>query len=305
MATVLTIVGLLLVLVSVQDVFLTLFHPAGRGTMSDWVARGTWRTFRAAAQRWPAMITFAGPAALLLIILAWTGLVVFGCSLVYLPHIGSAFTVAPGMNPAEHRAYIDAFNVSLGALITVGGDFNAKSSWIRLLMGVEAVIGFGLLTASVSWLLSIYPVLEQRRSLAQQATLLHHAQLETGFDPALLPAGEAQDVLDGLTAGLLTLRNQMAQFPITYYFHMGETQTALPGILPYLYGLANRAASRNRPPAVQLSGTSLGGAIEDFLNFVAHAYLRMPQEDVRRLMRAYAEDQLRRLVDDDTVREAA
>jgi hypothetical protein len=31
----------------------------------------------------------------------------------------------------------------------------------------------------------------------------------------------------------------------------------------------------------------------------------MPQEDVRRLMRAYAEDQLRRLVDDDTVREAA
>lgn len=37
-----------------------------------------------------------------------------------------------------------------------------------------------------------------------------------------------------LAADLASLRNQMAQFPISYYFYMGEPQTALAGALPYL-----------------------------------------------------------------------
>ena len=305
MAPALTIIGLAMVLLAVQDVFLTLFHPAGRGAMSDYVARIVWRAFRRVSRRHPRAITFAGPVAFVGIIATWAALVVFGCSLVYFPYIGSAFAVAPGMDPYSHRHYIDAFNVSLGALISLGADFNSNASWLRLLMGIEAVIGFGLLTADVSWLLSIYPVLEQRRSVAQMATLLHHAQLETGNDPTLLPAGEAQTVLNSLTVGLLTLRNQIAQFPITYYFHMGEKQTALAGILGYMADLAERAASPGRPPAVRLAGTTLGGAVDDFLVDLARTYLRMPCDDKQAVMRAYAEDQMRELVSDGGLRRVA
>ena len=305
MATALSVLGLLMVLIALQDIFLTLFHPAGRGSMSDRIARMVWHVFRSIASRKPGAITFAGPAAFTGIIAAWAGLVVVGCSLVYFPYIGWAFAVAPGLDGNAHRYYIDAFNVSLGALITVGADFNSKSAWLRLLMGSEAVIGFGLLSASVSWLLSIYPVLENRRSVAHQATLLHQAQLETGVDPAMLPAGEAQDVLDGLTRGLLQLRNQMAQFPITYYFHMGESETALAGIIGYMADLAERAIAAGRPPSVRLSGTSLGGAVEDFLEHLARTYLRMPCGDKPAIMRAYARDQMRELVDDGGLRRAA
>jgi len=97
----------------------------------------------------------------------------------------------------------------------VSQGISPKPEWLALLRGLEAIIGFGLLTASVSWLLSIYPVLEKRRSLAERASLLHNAELETHID---LIADCREPVLDwimALAADLAALRNQMAQFPIT------------------------------------------------------------------------------------------
>lgn len=305
MAAALNILGFVMVLLAVQDVFLTLFHPAAHGTMSDYIARVVWRSLRSIAWWRRAAIKFAGPGAMAAIIGAWAGLIVFGCSLVYFPYIGSTFAVAPGMDPAAHKHYLDALNVSLGALITLGGDFNSHSAWLRLVMGIEALLGFGLLTASVSWLLSIYPMLEHRRSVAHHATLLHHAQLKTGVDPAALAPAEAQEVLQALTVGLVALRNEMAQFPITYYFHMDEPKTAIPGIMPYIAELAARASGPARPPAVRLAGTALGGAVDDFLEHIAVTYLRMPCGDKRAILRAYGRDQRQQLVDDGGLRQVA
>lgn len=285
-----------MVLLALQDIFLTLFHPAGRGAMSDLVARVVWNAFRPLGRLRQRHMTYAGPAAFAATVGAWAALVVFGCALVYFPRMNAGFALAPGMDPAAHTSFLDAFNVSLGSLITLAGDFNAHSGWIRLLMGVEAVIGFGLLTASVSWLLSIYPVLENRRSLAHQAGLLHHAEAEQGVDAARLPAEQIQAALRGLAAGMTGLRNQVAQFPITYYFHMGDEKTALPGIIGYLYDLALRASRPENSPAVRLAGTELGGAVDDFLILIAETFLRMPVHDRRAIMRAYAADQMYELV---------
>jgi hypothetical protein len=160
--------GLALIAVPLYDIFRTLFHPAAHGAMSDWIARAIWKLTTGISDRGRFMhITIAGPLALLAIIMTWAGLIVLGCSLVYFANIQGGFALAPGLDPAQHRSFVDAFNISVGALITLAGDFNAHSRWIRLLMGAEAVLGFGVLTASVSWLLSIYPVLETRRSLAE------------------------------------------------------------------------------------------------------------------------------------------
>jgi hypothetical protein len=53
---------------------------------------------------------------------------------------------------------------------------------LRLLALIEALVGFGLLTAAISWVLSIYPALSRRQSLAQKISLTHKAELETGID---------------------------------------------------------------------------------------------------------------------------
>jgi hypothetical protein len=306
MAIAVTVVGFVLVVLGVQDAFFTLFHPAGRGALSDWIGDKVWRAFRPLARRRRVFLKFAGPAAFVAITGSWGSMVVFGFALVYLAYIGTGFDLVQGIDPRLHQHFIDALNISIGALITLYGDFFARSSWIRLLLGIEAVIGFGLLTAMISWLLSIYPALEDRRALAESATILHNAELKSGVDPTRLPPGEAQAILATLTSGLIGLRNQMAQFPITYYFHMGEPETALGGILPYVARLAARASAPDRPPGVRLAGVALGGAVESLLRFIAGSYLEMPPDNPSAILRAYAEDQMDPyLEDDESTRRAA
>jgi hypothetical protein len=294
----LVIFGLLLVVVALHDIFRTLFHPAAHGAMSDWIARLVWNVSAGISDRTKFVsITMAGPLAILAIIATWTGLIVFGCSLIYFADIQHGFAVAAGLNPAQHRNYLDAFNISLGALITLGGDFNAHSSWVRLLMGLEALFGFGVLTASVSWLLSIYPVLETRRSLAENLFSLREAEIKTGIPVTALPAPEAEEILAALASQLTTLRNEMSQFPITYYFNTGESVTALSAVMPYLRALAERAAASDRPEGVRLSGAMLRIVAHNYLTFIARNFLHIDSTDDEFIIRRYAADQRRELVD--------
>jgi hypothetical protein len=46
------------------------------------------------------------------------------------------------------------------------------NGWLQLITPLEALLGFGLLTGSISWLLSIYPALLRRHSLAYEIALL-------------------------------------------------------------------------------------------------------------------------------------
>ena len=289
-----TVGGCILVFVSFVDVFQSLFHPAGRGTLSDWIARGTWRSVRPLARRRPGIITYAGPLAFVAVISTWAALIVVGCALIFWPHMSTGFVAAPRLNPPN--GFFDAFNTSLSSLTNFATDSFATQKWLRLVMGIEGVVGFGLLTASVSWLLSLYPVLELRRSLAQQTTLLHWAELENGIDVVQLPSGEALSILDRLTSRLTTLRNQVAQFPITYYFHVGEEETALPGVLPYLAELGSRASQPGRAASVRLAGTALGGAVDSYLELIAREFLRMPIDDKSAILRRHAADQMRNMV---------
>jgi hypothetical protein len=290
-AVLFTTIGIVLIAVAGCDIFQTLFHPAGRGAFSDWTARGVWTLFRRVASRYPGILTYAGPVAIALIITSWAVSTLVGFALIYLPHMGSEYVFESGVNPGNHRGFWEAMNSSIGALITVSQGMEPKSEWLGLLHGLEAVMGFGLLTASVSWLLSIYPVLESRRSLAERATLLHHAELENGTDLVLNCRDDAPNWVMALAADLASLRNQMAQFPISFYFYVGEAQTALSGALPYLYELSERASASDLP-GLRLAGTVLGGAVENFLNVLAEVFLRMPVDDKQAILREYSREQM-------------
>ncbi len=291
----LTVVGILLIGAAVLDAFQTLFHPAGRGALSDWTARLVWKAFRRLAPRFPGTLTYAGPVAIASIIISWAGFTLLGFALIYLPHMSTQYVFDPGVNPANHRGFWEASAGSLGALITLSEGMEPKSEWLAILRGLEAIIGFGLLTASVSWLLSLYPVLEARRSLAHQATLLHNAERENRVDMFHDCPEHVNDWVMGIAADLASLRNQMAQFPISYYFYMAEPQTALAGALPYLYEMAKRAVATD-DAALRLAGTALGGAVEDFLGLLAEVFLRMPDHNKQAILREYAHEQMSDMV---------
>src|SRR5581483_479288 len=291
MAIFLRVLGALVIAVGLTDVFQTLFHPAGRGAMSDWIARVIWKTFRRLSSRNRGFLTFAGPVAILVTITTWAVLTVLGFALIYLPDINAGYVYTNGIHQATIPLW-GAVDSSIEALITLSDGAYAKPVWMRLMRSSEAVIGFGLLTASMSWLLSLYPVLENRRSVAHRATLLHHAELETGKNLFGERSTTVETLIYGMAADLTTLRNQMVQFPISYYFHMDENNTALAGILPYIAELADRAVAVRDAPMLQIAGTALGGAVEDFLQVLAEIFLRMPKHDKREILLRYADEQM-------------
>jgi hypothetical protein len=284
------IIGSLFIAGSLLDIFQTLFHPAGRGALSDWTAKTVWRIFRRAACYRRGILTYAGPFSILCTIVSWAALTWFGFALIYLPLLEAGFSYDAGVAAVRNGGLLEALNLSVGTLITLSQGATPKLPYLRLLCGFEAIVGFGLLTASVSWLLSIYPVLESRRSLAERATLLHNAERETAVD-IINETRHAPDWLLGFASDLANLRNQMAQFPIVYYFHFGEKQTALSGVLAYILDVADHAAQSQEPP-MRLAGTALGGAVHNFLNLLATDFLRISSEDKWEVLRAYARNQM-------------
>jgi len=285
------IIGALLLLFALQDVFHTLFHPAKQGDISDWIARLIWRILRRLS---PQVLSFAGPLAFVAAVLYWVLSVIIGCALIYLPALPGSFAFAPGINPAAYKSVLGAINLSLAGLITLSTGVYANKLWIGLLMSFESIVGFGLLAASVSWILSIYPIVEHRKSLAHLATLLHFAETKGIRTLADISDSELSEILFTLASQLATCRNELLQFPITYYFHEDEQETSLPSVLHYLDDMA--VQNLRRKGAAALAAATLGGAVEDYLKVVANLFLKREFSSRSEILRALAEDHLRKPV---------
>jgi hypothetical protein len=206
----------------------------------------------------------------------------------------TAFTFDPGLVPASYGSFLAALDISLSSLMSLSIGAYSKSLLIQCMLGIECVIGFGLLTAAVSWLLSIYPVFEHRKSLAHEATLLHFAEATGVRRLEDIADSDLHQLLEGFAAQLITCRNELSQFPITYYFHEDETETALAGVLPYLADIA--AQNVNRSGAAGLSATVLGGAVDDYLKLIARSFLHRPFTSRDDILRAFATDHQRQIV---------
>jgi hypothetical protein len=289
------VIGLIMVGAALHDMFHTLFHPSGRGALAEFISFRMWHLFRRLFPANHSRLSLAGPLAFVATVFVWGTLIVAGFGLVYRPFLPSSFAMAPGLDIRQHQSFFDAINVSLGSLITVGGDFNTNSRWLRFAMGSEAVMGFVLLTASLSWALSIYPILEYRRSAAHRLSLLYYAHRSEQIGVSSIPEQETEQLVIGLATDITKIRNDLAQFPITYYFHEDDPQSAFAGALPLAMDIANRA---NRPESgtpVRIAGIVLQGAIHDLLALLGAWFLNMQNEpDDVRLMHRFAEDHFRR-----------
>ena len=292
MAFVVSLIGVALIAIALRDIFHELFHPGGNGTVSHWVIRIVWRCFQSLARDWPSTLQLAGPTALLAVIASWALLLAIGWALVYLPQLPGQFLLATGLDPARQGGFIEALYVSVVTLSTLGyGDFTPNSSWLRLLAPLEALIGFALLTAAISWVISLYPVLSRRRSFAHEVNLLREAESESGV--AVVTQEDAADVLRTLASRLVTLRGDLMQFPVSYYFHPSDERSALPSVMPYVIDLADRGQAAERPESVRLAAAVLSRATEDFAQTVADSFLHIRGDSATEVMRAYAADHQR------------
>ncbi len=252
--------GLLLVALVLRDIFHTLIHPAGQGTLARVVFSGLWR-LSGRLRGFAGPVALVGPLGVVLVILVWAVLVVVGWALVYWPFLPEGFSYSLGLAPETRSRVLDAGYVSVVTMATLGfGDIVPENPWLRVAVPLEALVGFALLTAAVSWVLQVYPALARRRVLALRLESLCRAD-PTGdwvHHDSSAPAG----VLHTLAGEVSAVRVDLTQYAETYYFRDPGDVASLPASLSIARDLVDRAAAAPRAD-VRHAGRTLAAALDD------------------------------------------
>lgn len=232
-------VGALLVVAVLQDVFSTVLFPgSGHGILRRPLSRWVWGAFRTVAHRLDGerrqdLLAYSGPVLIAVNLAAWILLLTVGWALVFHPVLGTQIMASNG--PTD-RGWATALYYSGYALTTLGvGDVVARSDLYRLLTVTEAAIGFATLTMAITYFLSVYSALTQRKVSAGQ---LHHRTYGTGR-ASLLLAGmghdgglpRATDELTTMGAALQHALETHAAYPVLRYFHQRQVYYSLPRML--------------------------------------------------------------------------
>jgi hypothetical protein len=279
-------VGVVVVLVALRDIFHTLWHPSGRSGFSRQVMAAVWRAGR--PRRGGRRVSvLAGPLSMVVVVLAWVAFIVLGWTLVYWPHLDDGFFLSEGLRQTSRGGFPDALYLSMVTVATLGfGDIVPTDEWLRIAVPVQALLGFALLTAAVTWVLQIYPALTRRRALAIRLSLLRRA------DAVRVLAGEdvpmAANLLEDIAGELVQARVDLTQYAETYYFRDGDASASLAATIGTAIDLA-RAAERSPRADLRFAGTLLDLALGDFARLVDEQFLRVggsPQA----VLSAYAAD---------------
>jgi voltage-gated potassium channel Kch len=285
-----TALGVMLIALALRDIFDVLFHPLGRGTIARRVVRGMATLARQRPGRSGTLGLLSGPLSYIAVIATWAALLTVGWALVFLPQLPQGFHFDPGLDPATHSGFLDAVYVSLVNLTSLGyGDISPEASLLRILGPVETFFGLGLLTASISWLLSIYGAISRRDSLAHEVHLAKEAEDRLGekladADPELL-----ETLLAGFSEQLIRVRRDLIHFPIVHYFRTEDEERALAGLLPFLGSLAEEAGEESRPHSLRVRAEILRMAIDDFADTLRRR-LRMQGESTDEILHHYQSD---------------
>ncbi|MFI7577525.1 potassium channel family protein [Micromonospora sp. NPDC049497] len=279
-----TAVGLGIVVIVLRDVFHTLLHPAGRGTLARLVMRLVWRSAGRGGRK-GRISGLAGPLGMAAVALLWSLATIVGWALIYLADMPEGFAFS--VESHQRNSLLDAVYLSLVTVTTLGfGDIAPTSVWMRLATPIEALVGFSLLTAVVAWVVEVYPALTRRRVLALRLSVLRRARNHPEDKP---PEHLPPDLLADLAAAVAEVRVDLTQFPTSYYFREQTEETALPAMLRYALDLVDLAAE-SADPHVRTAGRMLGCALDDLATVLDDDFLRVGG-DTRAVLRAYARDQ--------------
>ncbi|MFC8192131.1 potassium channel family protein [Cellulomonas sp. NPDC057328] len=276
----LTLAGLVVAGLALRDVFRTLWYPTGTGTLSVVVARLVWRAGKHLGR---GAHDLAGPVILVAVVVTWAALVVLGAAFVYWPRlVEDGFSYGTGLDPDARSSFVDALYVSAVVLGTLGlGDIVPVDGWLRILVALQGLIGFSLLTAAVSWVLQVQSALARRRSAARFVHALRRA--DAGDD---VPS---RTVLERLTADVATVHADLDQTSMTYWFRDEDHDGALATALPHAAELARRGTGGDDPD-VRAAARGLDAALDDLAALLDRQFLHVGG-DRGTVLHRYVEDQ--------------
>jgi hypothetical protein len=238
MKLLLQLLGIVLVTLSLVDIYLTVLFPRlGSSLLSLTLGKGIWRFFRLIARIAPCkdekILAHSGPILIIVTVIVWVCLLICGFALIIWPELGSAIKSSDGWTETNFTTALYYSGFSLTTLGT--GDFTPESDFQRLLMILEAALGFSIFTLTITYLLSIYSALIRRNTFALS---LHHRCAGTADAAEILArlgasgelSGVQQDI-SNMARDLINLLESQHSYPALLYFRFEQSYYALPRIL--------------------------------------------------------------------------
>lgn len=236
------------------------------------------------------LVPSAGAMAVLVTIACWTILVALGFALIYWPNLPSGFKMPESAPMSPIARFGVALYFSFESLATLGqGDVAPVFGWLRMLSIAEALLGFSLLTASISWVVLIYPALGRMRTLARFAANMVRAEKKTGVD---FISSDTEQLIGNLAHHVIRTRVDFIHFPLIYYFFAISERASLPEALPHLLRLAKTGRQTGLPERVRISAAMLESALEDFAEILAHRFVKADPANAEEVFRAFQKDHL-------------
>jgi hypothetical protein len=276
----LEIIGTLIVLFGLREVFKDIFHPTHSGTLSEVVGRIMSLLMRRTRLR-PAV----GALSLVATIVCWIATLAIGFALIYwglapqqlfLPADASA-------HPAPHE-FLRCLYFSLGAFDTFQTfDLHPATNWLRLVITLEGLIGISMITASVSWTVLLYPALARSRRFARRVSVLVEAEERSGLSvvrdlgvPTLLEL--AQDVLQ--------YRIDIILFPVLLNFYAAERESTIAFVLPEVLRFARQAVESEDNP-IRLGGIQLQIVLDILAKAISNRVIRSNDQTIDQVFNAF------------------
>lgn len=284
-----SILGVLMIAWTLREIFRDLFQPSTTGSLSSFVARHMFQS----SKRIPATMRASGALCIVFVVFCWTFAVSAGFALIYWGRFPESFQVPPRETHQAMGRFWTVLYFSLASLTTLGsGQLQPRGEWVRLVAATESLIGMLLITASISWIVFIYPALGRMRALGRRANTMFRAERETGID---LLSGSADSLLADLAADIIRLRVDFIHFPLIYYFHADTEGASLPRSMLQLIRLSERASEESQSGPTRLSAAILKQAIGDIAKILALRFLKEAKDkDPAEVFRAMRRDHLER-----------
>lgn len=223
------IAGAALSLLFLADVFLTvLYARAGTGLLAPYWNRAIWAFLRGvsklAGDRRGAVLSFAGPIIVVMLIGFWALGLTVGAALVIQPELGTAIRPSSGDTPTD---FVTALLVAGNSLSIVGGgDYSPHTTGTRLLYLTNSLIGASVLSLVLSYLVQVYSGLQERNALALAIDLMTDGTGDAAEMLArLMPEGETSDTtseLGNLVRSLAATKEAHHFYPLLFYFRLKE-----------------------------------------------------------------------------------
>jgi hypothetical protein len=289
MAQLWSIAGVLVVCGTLREIFRDLFQPSGSGALSSILGRSLFGLGKRI--RW--LLPISGPLTIVVAIAVWTALITIGFGLIYWPHFPQDFQQPAPQPQSLSGRLCSVLYFSLVSLTTLASDgLSAQGAWLQLCTALESLIGIGLVTASVTWIVLIYPALGRMRIIARWASILTRAREKPGHDQ-FSPVDP--NLLRDFAQRIIRARIDFIHFPLIYYFHADTEGSSLAHALRGLLEMTEEALAEGREENIQFAAVTLEIALADLAEVLTTKFV--PNADpkkTREPFEAVAEDHLQR-----------